>query len=189
MHRFGYPNAYESFIALYCIYECPAELIEDIKPLPSKVRVSSQSQHKPSNIRSQALSANSSDNAFQLTADCNILEMLTDLLQTGILELLQLLETIIEQVNTNPSLQFMIGKIQEPIKGPQFRKFRLLTEVRDLLDLMNEAFINDPTISTILDIARDFLGLDLRQVNLLETILNILEGILWGNFQPVPPRP
>lgn len=186
--RFGYPNAYESIKMLYIYFECREGLADEIKPISKNGRVSSQSQAKSSHVRSQVLSTpNSSDNSFQPTAECNILKIL-DLLQTGILELLQLVETIIEQVNTDPSLQFMIGKIQEPIKGVSFRKFREITEVRDLLDVMNEAFINDPTISAILDLA-EALNLYLREINILETILNILEGILWGNFNPVPPRP
>lgn len=188
MRDHGYPDIYPFLKQIYQLYKCPQALIDTLPTGPNAIKSSRQKRSTLPNVRERFLY----DYALkQEEADCDIMTILMDLLGSGALKLLALLETLIDQVSTQPGLHFLVGKVQEPIKGPSFRGFRLLPASRRLFLRVNKALMSDEAVQMILKLVHDLLGIDLTEItdNLVETIVSILEGLLWWNWDIVPPYP
>lgn len=115
VYRFGVPDIFTLFQELYKINGCPEDLRNDIPDEPPAVTGIKSSQKSRSNIRDEIISSQSSDKNKSLQlfqSECNLMEILTNILSSGALNLLQFIETLITQFNTDPSLHFLVYKLK-----------------------------------------------------------------------------
>ncbi|ODN00027.1 hypothetical protein Ocin01_06651 [Orchesella cincta] len=184
-YTYGFPEVYQAFIDLYTASKCPQDLTDSLPTGPSStVKVQSSSR---SNIRNEVLA---SDWQLYQEQTCNIANITTELLSSGLLSVADLIETGLTQVLGNPSMHLLVGKIQEPVKGPSFREFRLLAPINGVIAKANEELIANPIWKIIITFIKNLIGIDFFKTNLVGTLVSIAEYLLWGTPFPLPiPNP
>lgn len=189
LYKAKYPQIYDKVHALYKIFDSLGcyGLIKDLPKVPSgrsKRSTNPFFEGTLPNVRQQYL-----DSVHKIRADddepegCtlnNIMKILGLAQNSGLLELLDLIDTFIHELNTDATLHFAVGKVAEPIKGKSFRKFRLLQPVRDFMKQIHQALINDDIISGLFDTVKQLLQLDFYLINPVDLIISIVEFLIWG---------
>lgn len=172
---------------LLLLNECPTELEQQIPSDPIDYLKASRGS---SVIENTNLS--SPKNPFQLPdfkLNCEILDLFAHIQGTGLLDIILLVDTLIHEVIQDPAIHFFAGKIQEPAKGKSFHGFWLVPELRQIifnLDKLIRSFIADTGLNELL---KDLIGVSICKVNILETLLVLIESLVWNVHEPVPPGP
>ncbi|CAL8107721.1 unnamed protein product [Orchesella dallaii] len=179
----GYPEVYTAFIDLYTASNCKPELIADLPtgpPAPEKVRSS-----KPINIREEILAIKPNQEGPLPPPTCNWLDILAQIPGSGLLSIVDFIDTTLKEFQTNPSLHFLVGKIQEPVKGVSFRGFRQLPPIKGVITQLHEGMIENNIWRIIFNFIKQ-IGIDFYKANLADTLVSIVEYIVWGTPFPVP---
>lgn len=186
LYRFGYDGIYDDIIESYEAANCPSELIEDIenaKPGQGKISQVFNGYNSSSNVREQLLQEGNSPSQ---EPQCNILEIILKLPDTGLLDLGSFIQTVIYEFNNSPDLHFLIGKLQEPIKGKSVREFHLLPEVQGLIKIAHQKLIQSPVWKDLFIVIRQLTGIDLININIIEFLFSLFEYLVWGTVYPLP---
>jgi len=201
--RFGFPNAYKALKNFYTTEGCPQEIIDMIPDGPIAPQQSSDLSDRSSNIREQVLLNQTISESESLPFPlpkiqmvCDIAEILTFVKQSGLLDLVILLDTTIHEVIQQPSIHFLTGKIQEPAKGDSFSGLRALEVIRSFffyidqvikiaLQLIPVKWDEDTMINLIQYIKRKFL-IDLCKLNIVELVVSLFELVMWGKLEIGP---
>ncbi|ODN00026.1 hypothetical protein Ocin01_06650 [Orchesella cincta] len=181
-----YPKIYETIRDLYYENSCPSELIATLPTGPGQPKTNTYPLS--SNLRDEIGKSKKKSFIKQEEGDpCSLLEILKKIESTGLFELLYFIESFVYQFSTQPSLHFMVAKIQEDVKGVSFRKFRLMQPVRKLFDGLHQSIVSSPNIEVLLLQLKELTGIDLIATNIVETVATILETVVWGNSDSIPP--
>lgn len=117
---------------------------------------------------------------------CNILEIIFKLPGTGLIQLGSFIETVIYEFNTSPDLHFLIGKLQEPIKGVSVREFHLMPEVKGVLEIAHKKLTESPVWKELFLVIKEVTNIDLFTINIFDFLFSLVEFLVWGTIFPPP---
>ncbi len=154
-------------------------------PGQGKARQSHVNGYKSSsNVREQLLQERNSPSPTQET-QCNIQDIISKCLGTGLIQLVSFIETVMYEFNTSPDLHFLIGKLQEPIKGKSVNEFHNMPEVQGVLKIMHQNLTENPVWKELFQIIKDSeFGFDFFTINIFEFLFSLVEFLVWGTIFP-----
>ncbi|CAL8107724.1 unnamed protein product [Orchesella dallaii] len=182
-----FPEAYQAIRQLYYDNKCPTDLIATLPTGPDQTSVRTNTNPKSSNVRDETLKTDRWPFNLRQSEECNLIDILKKIATTGFFELLQFVDSFVTQFRSQPSLHFMVAKIQEEPNGVSFRKFRLLQPIRKIFDDLNNYIISIPQIFDLLSYVKTTTGIDLFSASIVDVVVTVFETLMWQNSDAVPP--